>query len=844
MQNVKLELQRGEHTDVPYFVNWLETKQKEGHLKFNLKVYEKKDGEHLSDYITEIDIEAWKSETPVFISAQTGTGKNYFIQQVLIKNLIENNLKQKRNDKILILSNRIALNRQWKRGVINDLSTLTGEKFDVDLYTDEGMDRNLKKFGNVYLYSYKQFLSADILKVEFKYIVCDECHYFTSDSTIEPQTNEILEKLINGFEVRPIRIYMSATMDVVFEPIIRTEYQLIDSNISFIEKIKKSLDDNIQLSAETRIKIHNAAVNYNTNFISIAGGYINQLLSDKEQWKRLYDDNIKKSCLNVYFYYIKREYLYISNVQYYSNDEIILNKIVTDIKENPSSKWVVFVPTKSMGQEWRKKIKETSAECSCVFISADSRKNNKEAKEEFSRIVNTGTFNSKVLIATSTLDNGINIRDSNIKNIVIDFFDETEFLQMLGRIRVCKEDEINLFIRKYSVENLKEKLTKTVKKLLKILILDTMSPEEIDDYVEAERLSDSWNSDPHLYYRSKRDGKYHYNENAVYFLLDCAYCYRRVIRATDPDYSVDFGNDVETWRVMAKVYNFYRYDDTATSKVWRKNIISLLKKNEEIFYEDEYGSNLTFKKYLYGTLIARYYQKLWNEDYIKLCFAKVTPAVRIKDSTLYYEDFLDYIKEIERSRNKNLKLAEQTKFITKVVRDKNKLTNIKEAAEKFDANIRYYQKLVNENEISDTTILMMYWLCKLDYTPKEINERQIILEQQEYYKKNLEPRIVELEEVEKHRHLKKDGTPSKDDYYDKEFLEKHGIKKDSSMWEEFKRIFSKSLSKGLEINIPGLSEKLKFQSYREDSDKHETYYVPHRSDAIKSSDAEPISAES
>ena len=836
MQNIKIELQRGEYTDVPCFVDWLERKQKEGHLKMNLKVYEKKSGEYLSDYISEIDIEEWNSESPVFISAQTGIGKNYFIQQTLIKNLIENNFKQKMNDKILILSNRIALNRQWKREVINYLSALTGEKFDVDSYTDEGMDRHLKKFGNIYLYSYKQFLSADVLKVNFKYIVCDECHYFTSDSTIEPQTNEILDKIINGFEVRPIRIYMSATMDVVFEPIIRTEYQLIDSNISSIEIIKKSLDDNIQLSVDDWIQIHNAAVNSNTNFRSKAGEYVGHLLSDKYYRKKLCDDNIKKCCLNVYFYYIKRDYFYISNVQYYSNDETILHKIVTDINENPSSKWVIFVPTKNIGNEWRQKIQEKNAECSCVFISSDSRKNNKEAKEEFNRIVNTETFNSKVLLATSTLDNGINIREPKIRNIVIDFFDETEFLQMLGRIRVCQENEINLFIRKYSIEDLKEKLRKTVKKLLKILILDTMTKEEVDNYIEEERLSDSWSVEPLLYYRSKNDDKYHYNENAVYFLLDCAYCYMRVIRTTDPDYCVDFGKDVETCRVKAKVYNFYRYDNNANSRVWRKNIILLLKRNEEISYEDEDVYTLTFKKYFYETLIARYYQKLWNEDYIKPCFPKATPAVR-REGSEYYEDFCDYIKKIEKSRNKKLKLAEQAKLLTKFVRDKNKITNIKAVAEIFDFNISWYQNLVEEKEISDTTILMMYWISKLNYTPKEINERQIILGQQEYYKNYLEPLIVETEEVEKHRHQTKDGKPSKKDYYDKAFLEKHGIKRDSEPCKNFEKIFSTSLRKGLEINIPGLSKRLKFQSYSEASDKHETYYVPHLSETIKSSDS-------
>ena len=97
--------------------------------------------------------------------------------------------------------------------------------------------------------------------------------------------------------------------------------------------------------------------------------------------------------------------------------------------------------------------------------------------------------------------------------------------------------------------------------------------------------------------------------------------------------------------------------------------------------------------------------------------------------------------------------------------------------------------------------------------------------------------------MENHRHQKQDGTYYKDKY-DVKFLEQHGIQKDSTLAKEFEQIYGTSLRKGLEINIPGSSAKLKFQSYYEASEKHKVYYVPHPSDTIKSSDSEPVSAKS
>ena len=54
----------------------------------------------------------WEPSQPVFISAQTGQGKNYFIEHSLIPYVRELNHKNNTKYKVLILSNRLALKRQ------------------------------------------------------------------------------------------------------------------------------------------------------------------------------------------------------------------------------------------------------------------------------------------------------------------------------------------------------------------------------------------------------------------------------------------------------------------------------------------------------------------------------------------------------------------------------------------------------------------------------------------------------------------------------------------------------------------------------------------------------------
>lgn len=163
------------------------------------------------------------------------------------------------------------------------------------------------------------------------------------------------------------------------------------------------------------------------------------------------------------------DYSYINPIAFNNNPkkDIIKNLIINDKSKD---KWVLFVTKKQTGEGLKKEllIKGITAE----FIKSGSINN------EVDNIVNNSKFNSKVLICTKAMDNGININDDSVKNIVIWEYDYITFKQCLGRIRIDIENarEINLYIPKLYKNSFTGKLKRIQEKLNDIKLLN-------DDYI-------------------------------------------------------------------------------------------------------------------------------------------------------------------------------------------------------------------------------------------------------------------------------------------------------------------------------------------------------------------------
>lgn len=128
------------------------------------------------------------------------------------------------------------------------------------------------------------------------------------------------------------------------------------------------------------------------------------------------------------------DYSYL-DVKYFKD---LRTDIVTTIQNDTTDdKWIIFVSKIEDGYFLEEEFGADS-----VFIKSGTK------HKELDSLIHNSRFERKILITTKTLDNGINIKDEQVKHIVIMAWDEITFIQMLGRRRVNIEnaDRVNLYI--------------------------------------------------------------------------------------------------------------------------------------------------------------------------------------------------------------------------------------------------------------------------------------------------------------------------------------------------------------------------------------------------------------
>ena len=103
----------------------------------------------------------WEPSQAIFISAQTGKGKNWFVEDKLIPYVRALNHETKSNYKILIISNRLAL-RQQIRNHLNGQSDLNNENESIYSY---------KKYADIM--TYQSIFGTNTKKFKVKIYLCD-----------------------------------------------------------------------------------------------------------------------------------------------------------------------------------------------------------------------------------------------------------------------------------------------------------------------------------------------------------------------------------------------------------------------------------------------------------------------------------------------------------------------------------------------------------------------------------------------------------------------------------------------------------------------------------------------
>lgn len=552
-----------------YFTDWLEEKTQEGSLKIRFRL---DDEGYVSTKITERDISSWNPSAPVIISAPTGSGKNTFIQTTLLEHAVANrNIDE--NDCILVLSNRIALSRQSKRRFAEKVVEYTGnygclERLDT-LYTAEGSDKLCFNFGPVTVCSYHQLWERKLFSHHhYKYVVCDECHFFTSDSTFNPNTDAILRYIVEECQ-SAIRIYMSATIDTVIEPILREEYRIVEQNI---RKEKEYLDR----------KYGNPIARFNAQ---VDPYYV---FNNPTYLLRRYKE---EHPLAVYLYYMHRTYSQIKKVYYFTYFREMIDKVLAD--EDSSHKWLFFVSDSKSGERIASEVVTKGRKS--TFLSRRRVDEMEDIKKAYDAIIANESFKDDVLVTTALLDNGINLKTTQngdkVRGVVIDVFKKDQFIQMLGRVRADSKGQFNLFVRKMTKDELRIKMSRILDDLIRRLRTDQESVETKKRFYDKETFR----------FTSDEEGFFTYNQLSILQLCHLAIPILKCIEDNNGEVSGVHCSSVELDACKVKVLEYYMNGEGRYSP-YADLIVSILQCQQP----QPSCRMQTFKEYLENRLIRRY----------------------------------------------------------------------------------------------------------------------------------------------------------------------------------------------------------------------------------------------
>lgn len=339
----------------------------------------------------------WEPIQPVFISAQTGQGKNFFIENTLIPYVRELNHKKHTKQKVLIISNRLALKQQIKNRL--------RENSDSD---EEDRVVSYGEFADVITYQGLLFQEQHFRKKQkivssrYIYVICDEAHFFTSDAMFNPHTQKILSAIVRLFK-DAVRVYMSAT-----------PYECL--------KHIKMCEEEFQSARNSGKTLHKHK-----------GG-------------------------TMVFYHFKRDYSYL-NIKYYSAIEELYEIIIKSVSEK-REKWLIFIDDIEKCKAIKARLEETAEKSASPLITKDggseiekvfavdatSKKDLAYMKMIKNEKLDEDTY---VLISTSVLDNGVNLK--SIDNIVVSDMEKVKCLQMVGRARVNGVDDYKtLYIKRFN----------------------------------------------------------------------------------------------------------------------------------------------------------------------------------------------------------------------------------------------------------------------------------------------------------------------------------------------------------------------------------------------------------
>ena len=369
----------------------------------------------------------WEPSNRVYIAAGTGRGKNTFIKKELLQHC--------GGEKVVIFENRESLMRQQIMDLISEIDPEFLKYNDVT-------ESSMVIFGknkNIMLISYQTAALKSALYdqrfylfcAEAKYLIFDEAHYILDDAHFNKGINFLINTFLamNTFP-NAIKIFMSGSMEEFYafsqklQPFVSMPHNIIE---------QKKLHD--QRANEGAYQVTRSLPMY-----------------DKETY--------------TFILSMPTDYSYITPYKYRKLSDIRAQVARSALAE----KWLIFVKSIEEGFKLKAALQEVCGDSVC-FLDA-SNKNDAENAEVYEQLVHKCCFDCRVLIATTVIYNGINIKDKAVKHIVIPFTTLSIMKQLIGRKRMDEGESVNVYFPDVTFNEVRKRYRKCIEDYMELINLN------------------------------------------------------------------------------------------------------------------------------------------------------------------------------------------------------------------------------------------------------------------------------------------------------------------------------------------------------------------------------------
>lgn len=403
---------------------------------------------YVNDVLTDEIWKYWRPGEQIFISAGTGRGKNTFIKKELLKSC--------GSQKVVIFENRQSLMQQQIIDVISEIDP------EILKYQDLS-EENMVIFGsyrNIMMISYQcaalKCLYPDTNFLDFfshaRYLIFDEAHYILDDAPYNKGISFFVQTFLENQFPAATKIFMSGTMEEVYE---------------YIQLLNVFPEEPIDIIKEKKL-LDEKGSNNNPH----------KLIRDLQHCQS------PNSILS-----LPTDYSYIEPYQYKKTEDIC-----TEISKSPSyEKWLIFVKSIEDGAKLKGKL-DVVCNGSVCFLSSENKKKDENA-EIYNRLILECKFDCRVLIATTVIYNGINIKDDAVKHIVLPFTSMSVTKQLLGRKRMTENETVKTYFPDITYDDAKRRYRDCIRDCM-----DLISLNQNLQYCALCQLNGLANTAPSKYY--------------------------------------------------------------------------------------------------------------------------------------------------------------------------------------------------------------------------------------------------------------------------------------------------------------------------------------------------------